>query len=175
MPYNEIAVDAASNRNSGVQYDAGGNLENGGLHTYTYNAENEINQVDGAGSFVYDAGGRRVIKNGTVYIYDDAGQVIAEYPNGAAPGSPSVEYAGQLASFASGATTYYYSDHLSIRAMANSAGAVVGGQTQFPFGELITGLQTGTNTKWQFTSYERAPAAGESGLDYAQARFYSSR
>lgn len=174
MPFSEISVDPASNRITGLQYDAAGNVTNDGLHAYAYNAYNEITQVDGAGSFVYDAGGRRVKKNGTVYIYDDS-HVIAEYPNGAAPSSPSVEYIAGLASFAGGATMYYYSDHLSIRALADASGNVTGRQTQFPFGEMVTGLQTGTTTKWQFTGYEGDRAAGESGLDYAQARFYGSR
>jgi RHS repeat-associated protein len=31
------------------------------------------------------------------------------------------------------------------------------------------------STKWAFTNYERDNAAGDSGLDYAYARFYSSR
>lgn len=172
MPFSETTVDPSSNRIVGLQYGAAGNLTNDGAHAYTYNAANEITQVDSAGSFVYDAGGRRVIKNGTVYIYE-AGQVIAEYPNGAAPGSPSVEYVGKLASFASGATTYYYSDLLSIRALANTSGSVTGTQTHFPLGEMLS--QSGTATKWQFTSYERDMATGDSGLDYGQARFYSSR
>jgi RHS repeat-associated protein len=174
MPFSEITVDPASNRIVGVQYDAAGNVTNDGLHSYAYNADNQITKVDGAGSYVYDAGGRRVIKNGTVYIYEGA-NVIAEYPNGAAPGSPSVEYVSSVASFAGGATTYYYSDHLSVRALADAAGNVTGRQAQFPFGELMTGLQTGASTKWQFTSYERDLAPGDSGLDYAQARFYGSR
>ncbi|MGH9565365.1 MAG: RHS repeat-associated core domain-containing protein, partial [Candidatus Angelobacter sp.] len=42
----------------------------------------------------------------------------------------------------------------------------------FPFGE--TWYETGTTDKWKFTSYERDSAAGESGLDYAMFRYYSS-
>jgi RHS repeat-associated protein len=174
MPFSEVSVDPASNRINGVQYDAAGNVTNDGVHSYTFNANNQITQVDGAGSFVYDGGERRVIKNGTVYIYEGR-QVIAEYPNGAVPGSPSVEYVGNVASFAGGVTTYYFSDHQSIRALANAAGSVTGSQTQFPFGEMVTGLQTGTPTKWQFTTYEGDRGSGESGLDNAQARYYTSR
>jgi RHS repeat-associated protein len=174
MPFSEISVDPTTNHIIGLQYDASGNMTNDGAHAYTFNAENQIKQVDAAGSYVYDAGGHRTIKNGTVYIYD-RGQVIAEYPNGAAPGSPSVEYVGKLASFAGGGTTYYYSDRLSIRALADASGNVTGRQSHYPFGELITGLQTGAATKWQFTTYERDLAAGDSGLDYANARFYGNR
>jgi RHS repeat-associated protein len=174
MPFSEITIDSPSNRINGVQYDNAGNITSDGLHSYTYNAENKIVQVDGAGSFLYDSEGHRVQKNGAIYIYEGS-QVIAEYPSGAAPGSPSVEYLGKLASFAGGITTYYYSDQLSIRALADGSGNVVGRLTQYPFGELLPGLQTGTTTKWQFTTYERDLAPGDSGLDYAQARFYTSR
>ncbi len=174
MPFSEISVDPASNRIAGVLYDAAGNVLNDGLHNYTLNANNQITQVDGAGNYAYDASGHRVKKNGTVYIYEGS-QVIAEYPNGAEPSSPGVEYVGKLASFAGGVTTYYYSDHLSIRALANVSGMVTGTQTQYPFGEVAAGIQTGIVTKWQFTSYERDLATGDSGLDYAQARFYASR
>jgi RHS repeat-associated protein len=174
QPFNEVAVDPTSNRVIGLSYDADGDVINDGAHNYAYNANGQIAQVDGAGSFAYDAGGHRVLKNGTVYIYQEA-QVIAEYAYGAAPGSPNVEYVGKLASFANGVTTYYYSDLLSIRSMADVSGHITGKQSDFPFGELVTGLQTGASTKWQFTSYESDTASGDSGLDYAQARFYASR
>jgi RHS repeat-associated protein len=178
MPFNEVLVDPTTNRITALQYDAAGNVTNDGLHSYAYDAENKITHVDGAGSFVYDAGGLRVKKNGTLYIYDGS-HVIAEYPIGVASASPSVEYlygnGKLLASFASGVTTYYYSDHLSIRALADASGTVVGRQSQYPYGELVSGLQTGTTTKWDFTNYERDLAVGDSGLDNAKARYYANR
>lgn len=174
LPFNEATADPVSNRITNMQYDAAGNLANDGLHAYTYNAENQITQVDGAGAFVYNSGGRRVKKNGTIYVYD-RGQVIAEYANGSAANSPTVEYVGQIARFAGGVTTFYYPDKLSIRALANISGQVTGKQAQFPYGEIVIGLQSGVSTKSQFTSYERDTVAGDSGLDYALARFYDSR
>jgi RHS repeat-associated protein len=42
----------------------------------------------------------------------------------------------------------------------------------FPYGE--TWYETGTIDKWKFTSYERDTAAGETGLDYADFRYYAS-
>ena len=113
----------------------------------------------------------RVKKGATVYIYE-GGHVIAEYANGAAATSPTVEYVGGLASFAGGATTYFYQDHLSNRFLGNSSGTVTGSLSQFPFGETTSGSVA---TKWDFTNYERDNASGDSGLDYAYARFYSSR
>ncbi|MGH9567896.1 MAG: RHS repeat domain-containing protein, partial [Candidatus Angelobacter sp.] len=55
-------------------------------------------------------------------------------------------------------------------AETDSAGNVVRRFGQFPFGEVW--YETGTTDKWKFTGCERDSAAGESGLDYASARFY---
>jgi hypothetical protein len=57
-----------------------------------------------------------------VSIYSGS-SVIADYDNGAAPGSPSREYVyngagdktGLLAMFSGGTTTYYHQDHLGVR------------------------------------------------------------
>jgi RHS repeat-associated protein len=172
MPLNEVAVDPTTNRISGFQYDAAGNATNDGLHSYGYDAENRLTKIDGgAETFVYDASGMRVKKNATVYIYE-SGHVIAEYANGAPANSPTAEYAGRFASFSGGTTTYFYHDHLSNRFLANSSGTVTGTLAQFPFGEITSGSFP---TKWAFTNYERDNAAGDSGLDYAYARFYSNR
>jgi RHS repeat-associated protein len=172
MPLNEVAVDPTTNRISGLQYDAAGNLTNDGLHSYGYDAENRMITIDGgAETFVYDGASMRVKKGTTVYIYE-GGHVIAEYANGAPASFPTVEYVGRIASFSGTTPTYFYRDHLSNRFFANSSGTVTATLSQFPFGELTSGS---ASTKWAFTNYERDNAAGDSGLDYAYARFYSSR
>lgn len=171
-PLSELNIDPTTNRilSGGFSYDANGNVLTDGLHTYTYDAENRIVSVDGAANtYAYDVGGARVRKNGTLYIYSGP-KVIAEYANGAAATSPNVEYVylkDQLvAKIASGATTYFYGDHLSTRSEADNTGAVVRTYGHFPFGE--TWYETGAAEKWKFTTYEYD---SESGLDYAQARF----
>lgn len=172
MPVSEVAVDPTTNQISGYQYDAAGNLTNDGLHSYGYDAENRLTTVDGSTqNFVYDASGMRVKKGTTVYIYDGR-QVIAEYANGAAASSPTVEYVGDVASFSGTTTTYFYKDHLSNRFLADASGTVTTSLSQFPFGETTSGSSA---TKWAFTNYERDNASSGSGLDYAYARFYSSR
>lgn len=47
-----------------------------------------------------------------------------------------------------------------------------GTQGHYPFGEWYA---TGDTSKFRFTSYERDPAPGESGNDYAIARYYINR
>jgi len=75
-----LTFSGNNNRMDGYSYDAAGNLLNDGAHSYTYDAENRIQQVDASttASYVYDASGRRVRKttsSGSVdYLYDLAGQ-----------------------------------------------------------------------------------------------------
>jgi len=67
--------------------------------------------------------------------------------------------------------SFNFADHLSTRVSADLNGVPNRTYGHFPFGE--TWYQTGTSNKWDFTSYERD--LNSSGLDYANARFYSSR
>jgi RHS repeat-associated protein len=109
----------------------------------------------------------------TVYIFSGS-KVIAEYDNGAAPGSPSREYiysgASLLAKIEGGASTYYHPDHLSNRVLTDSSGNLLGQRGNYPFGD--TWYESGTTTKLKFTSYERD---SESTNDYAMARSYINR
>ena len=175
QPFNRVLVDPATNHitSGGVTYDNAGNVTNDGAHRYAWDAENRLTGVDGAANvFGYDAAGLRVTKPGTVYIYSGR-DLIAEYASGAAAGSPRVEYihaAGQLAaSISNGVFTYYYADTLSNRLGADASGTVNRTYGHFPFGE--DWYETGAASKWKFTTYERD--TDSTGLDYAQARFFS--
>ncbi len=70
---------------TGVTYDAAGDTTGDGTHTYTYDAEGRVSQVDGGttASYLYDAEGRRVRKttsSGNVdFTYDLAGHEIAQF------------------------------------------------------------------------------------------------
>jgi hypothetical protein len=54
------SADIDNHLGAPYQYDAAGNLTNDGAHTYTYDAENRITQVDGGStaSYVYNGGER---------------------------------------------------------------------------------------------------------------------
>lgn len=147
-------------------------------HTYTYNGANQITGVDGTNNtYAYDADGRRVSKiqgtNSNIYVYS-GGQPIAEYANGAAANSPSVEYVyaggSRVASITSGAITYALDDQLSTRLEVDSSATTIRTFGHFPFGE--TWYEPQASSKWKFTSYERD---SESGLDYADARYEASQ
>jgi RHS repeat-associated protein len=183
MPGNSVTVSTSSNHisSSGVTYDNAGNTVADGVNYYTFDAENRLvatSPVVGLGgpaaNFSYGPDGARVNNNGTYVIYA-GGQPIAEYANGAASGSPTAEYinvnGNQVASIVGGALSFNFADHLSTRVSADLNGVPNRTYGHFPFGE--TWYQTGTSNKWDFTSYERD--LNSSGLDYANARFYSSR
>jgi RHS repeat-associated protein len=180
-----VTVDVTTNRlvqttGTTYAYDANGNMTSDNLNAIVYDAENHSVSSSGSlgsGTYTYDGNGLRVKKvsgsTTTVYIFS-GNKEIAEYNNGAAPSSPSKEfiYAGSrlVANIVSGTTTYFHQDHLSNRLLTDVNGNVVTQRGHFPFGEVW--YETGTVTKWKFTSYERD---AESGNDYAIARNYVSR
>ncbi len=111
---------------------------------------------------------KKIARSTTVHILP-GGKVIAEYEDGAAPGSPTREYVYSgsplLATIEGGTTKYHHPDHLSARVTTDAAGNSIGEQGHYPFGEQW--YSTGFTPKQKFTSYERD---GESGLDYAMFR-----
>jgi RHS repeat-associated protein len=131
---------------------------------------------------------KKTLGEATRFAYGVGGQLLAEYD--AATGALRKQNAygpgGLLASvvpnaLAGAGTRYVTADHLgSPRAVTNSAGAVVARHDYKPFGEEVaagTGGRTAAqgyvadNVRQKFTGYERD---GETGLDFAQARYYAS-
>jgi len=164
--------------NAGIQYDAAGNMVNDGSHSYTYDAENRITQVDGGttATYVYDANGQRVRKlSGGVkidYAYDSAGNVSGELWT--PPGYFTVGYIylnRQLVAEYKDSTTYFvHKDHLgSTRLLTRLDQTVCDSMDYLPFGEQIAG---GACTSHKFTGKERD---SESGLDNFGARYDSSQ
>jgi RHS repeat-associated protein len=163
---------------------------NDGINTLTYDAENcllsNTNSSTGTTNYTCDATGVRVkkaLQGGatTVYIFD--GDLdIAEYNNGAAPGSPSREflYAGSdlVASITGSNTIYHHKDHLSVRLYTDGTpgsptyGQVTAQQATYPYGESWYSTGAGAPDQFVFTSYQRD---SESGNDYAMARYYIDR
>jgi RHS repeat-associated protein len=172
---------ALTNRQDSMCFDANGNLQAETespcpAPTYVYDGENRLVNYQSA-SYMYDFSGNRVEKQygGTTTIYIFSGsKVLAEYDNGASVTSPSREYiysgATLLAEIQSGVTTYFNADQLSTRLVTDLNGNVLGQRGHYPFGE--TWYETGTITKWKFTSYERD---AESANDYAIARSFVNR
>jgi YD repeat-containing protein len=150
----------------GYYYDSAGNMTGDGVHSYTYDAESRLTQVDGGStaSYVYDANGRRVRKTTssgwTEYLYGTDGRVQAEY-NGTTWPVQYVYGDGKLvAEYTNGTTQFILSDHLgSTRLVTGMSQQVLDSMDYYPYGLQSAGASTTTH---KFTGKERD---AESGLD----------
>ena len=120
---------------------------------------------------IYDGDGKRIKKvtanETTVFVYS-VGKLVAEYSNDLAP---------------TASTKYVATDTLgSIRAISDQSGNIISRRDFMPFGEeMYAGTPNrdasqkystdGDNVRQKFTGYERDK---ETGLDFAEARYYKS-
>ncbi|MGH9739305.1 MAG: RHS repeat-associated core domain-containing protein [Candidatus Acidiferrales bacterium] len=171
------------------QYDAAGNLTWDGVHTYYYDAEDRIIQVDGTkgtcstatACYLYDAQGRRTQKiigsNNMGYTYDLSGRVNSEWCepcNGWSGGAGDFVYLGGklIAEYADGTVYFTQTDHLgSTRILTGyPTPGVAACYDYYPFGEIISCGATGDQSQ-KFTDYLRD---SETNLDDANARYFAS-
>lgn len=168
-------ISTSTNRisQSGYNYDANGNVTvDGSGNQFSYDAENHQKEVkdssnNSLGTYIYDGDGRRVKKvagsETTIFVYDAGGQMVAEYSTVTAT-TPQVSYLTQ--------------DHLgSPRVITNENGAVTSRKDFSAFGEESTASQRSSSLGYQapnirkdYTGYEKD---AESGLEFAQARYYN--
>lgn len=181
------AIDTSDNRlSSGQGYsfdDAGNTTRDASDRKFTFDAENKQVKVEALtpgtdtvtgtiGEYFYDGDGKRVKKHvpstgeTTVFVYDAGGKLIEEYS--------TIVTSEQDATVA-----YLTNDHLgSPRINTDANGNVAARHDYHPFGEEIATPQRTTGLGYiddtvrkQFTGYERD---GETGLDFAQARYFAS-
>jgi RHS repeat-associated protein len=158
---------------TGFTYDLAGRMTSDGSNSYSWNAENQIKSAAGI-TYSYDGDGLRVMKSsGKIYWRDILGQTLAESDLAGNVLNEFIYFAGRRVAWRdSTANVYYYlADQLgSTRVVTLANGAVCYDADFYPYGgELIF-----TNTcqqNYKFTGYERD---GETGLDYAGLRYYSS-
>ncbi|HMU34919.1 MAG TPA: RHS repeat-associated core domain-containing protein [Pyrinomonadaceae bacterium] len=173
-------ISAATNRisESGYSYDANGSLtanaagerfgyDAEGHQTEFFNANNSGSTPDG--TYAYDGEGKRVKKETssetTIFVYDAAGKVVAEY-------STTLATVQQV--------SYLTQDHLgSPRVTTNENGEVTNRKDFAAFGEEVVSAQRVSGNKYastpdevrqDYTGYEKDE---ESGLEFAQARYYN--
>nr|WP_281292436.1 RHS repeat-associated core domain-containing protein [Terriglobus albidus] len=159
-----------------LAYDLNGNLTSDGLHTYSWNARNQLTSIDSGGSaaFAYDVFGRRATKSisgavSTSVLYDRWNPVQE-----ISGGSPTANLlTGGIDEYftrtdASG-TSNFLTDVLgSTIALTDASGTV---QTQYsydPFGNTTQSGVSSTNSL-AFTGREFDVA----GLYYFRARYYT--
>ncbi len=174
-PTNQIASVNNNGVISNYVYDAAGNVTNDGAHTYQYDGENRIVNVDGGSTatYAYDQLNRRykkvTIAATTHYIWQGS-KVIAEYDSNSGALTAEYVYSGSriIAKVVSGTTQYFLSDRLSARLVVDTNGNLSGRMAHLPFGEDFG--ESGTQEKHHLTSYERD---SEVGTDYALNRVSS--
>ncbi len=159
------------NRIAGTSYDVGGELGSDGWNGLRFDLEGRLRKsIPTSGtetSYEYDGEGRRVLKqtglSKTVFVYDAAGQLAAEYG-----GAVSVS-----------GTEYVHGDMLGSTRVVTD-GVNVGRRFDYwPFGGELTAGDTayrtvgfaGAGPAQRFTGKERD---GETGLDYFGARYLGS-
>ena len=172
-----------SNQPDGFCFDAAGNLLNDGQgHTYTYEAENRIIEVNGgqAARYTYDAGGQRIQKvtpSGTaVYLYDLVGHPITELDAFGAWTRGEVFAEGRhLATYGNGANGSSYliqADWLGTeRTRVLPTGDLFETCVSLPFGDGLSCNGSADPSPNHLTGKQRDT---ETNLDYFGARFYSS-
>jgi RHS repeat-associated protein len=199
-----VSVDGNNHiTTSGFGYDAAGNMTADAQPgvSYSFDAENRLVEAAGVTNgpycYAYDGLGLRVAKKsgantdcsgGTVvelYWRSISGDSLAETDGSGNTLNEYVFFTGRRVASrdGSGAIFYYFADQLgSTRTITTGSGT---GQTPgqlcydadfTPYGQEISytaRLQTtACPPNYKFTGYERDP---ETGLDYAFARYYSSR
>ena len=159
-----------------LAYDANGNLTNDGARTYTWNARNQLIDIQQGSQniahFEYDAIGRRKVRtegtNTTTYLYD--GQDAVQETRGASV-LGILTGLGIDERFARGEAnnrSYFLADALgSTRELMDSSGNVVQRYDYTPYGQAQASNANLVNP-YQYTGRE----LDDSGLYYYRARYY---
>jgi RHS repeat-associated protein len=187
LPANpQPTIDPTNNRfttGQGYVYDYQGNLiQDAQGRSFKFNGDDKQTEVRNTsnnqiiGEYFYDGDGARIKKvvGGvtTVFVYDAAGDLAAEYSSQAPPQQTST-------------TSYLTYDHLgSPRVITNQQGQVTSRRDFMPFGEelgvgvggrsesLKYSVTNADNIRQRFTGYEKDT---ETDLDFAQARMYQNK
>lgn len=175
---NRLSTDSASNS---YTYDAAGNMTAGAGQSYSYDGANRLKTASGGTSdYGYDGDGKRVKKTeGGTTVYYVSSTVMAQTAMEIT--STGIQrayvYSGNkmVAMLATDGQFYWFhSNHLNnSRAMTDANGNLTYKGQFDPYGAALTEWSSTGNANLnnkKFTGYER----DNSGLDYAQARMYSS-
>jgi len=170
-------ISTGNNRFStgqGYSYDSAGNVtQDAEARQFLYDAENHQKEVKDAGNnsigqYFYDGEGKRVKKisnaETVIFVYDGGGQLVAEY-------STALSQVPQV--------SYLTADVIgSPRIITDQNGNVTSRKDYTAFGEeTFTANRTQglgyqpDNLRQDYTGYQKDD---ESGLDFAQARYYNS-
>jgi RHS repeat-associated protein len=157
-------------------YDANGNLTSDGLHTYSWNARNQLVSIDsgGAATFAYDTFGRRITKNitgvtSTNFLYDGPNPI--QEISGGSPTANLIE--GGIDGYfvradANGTSSILTDGSGSTLALTDGSGTI---QTQYSYDPFGTTTASGSSTTNSFAYTGRESDAV--GLYFYRARYYN--
>jgi RHS repeat-associated protein len=169
--------------NSGYTYDPAGNMLNDTAHSYSYDAEGNLVQVDGGSTaqYVYDVFNRRIqvqtSSATTEYIYDYAGRRVSSWASPNTGNEGRIYWDGQLIAHRSlEALTYFdHEDTLGTqRIRTNYAGYVASSYLSLPWGDGYSATVNnfgGDQDNLHFAGLEHD---AESDTEHAQFRNYAS-
>jgi RHS repeat-associated protein len=154
-------------------------------HSYFYDAESRISQVDGTQGncstatvcYVYDGDGLRVKKSsGTLYWRSVWGDVLAESDSQGNITNEYVFFGGRrIARISSGTVNYIYSDALgTVHTITDATGNACYDASFTPYGQemLNPNISQTCSSNYKFTGDEYD---SETGLYYAKGRYYNPR
>ncbi|MFA5073202.1 MAG: RHS repeat-associated core domain-containing protein [Nitrospirota bacterium] len=169
----------ASANGKSYGYDNNGNTTEEAARAFTYNDNQRLIRVVGAGvtkgEYTYNGNDQRVKKIAnsvtTIFHYNQAGLIIAESNSSGTITAEYIYLNDQPLAKIEGTNTYYYhNDHLDTpQKMTNSAKTVVWAGDYKPFGETTITLSTITNNLRFPGQYFDA----ETGLNYNYYRDYN--
>jgi len=184
VPNTSFSFNAGTNQITGFTYDAVGNLLNDGVHTYQYDAENNLVSIDNGSTatYAYDALNRRV-KAATSnsidrYSLDLAGRRSITWQDGSNATVKLAQYYGDKGPVAFWASAdnhahFEHGDWLGTeRTRTDRNGNVEMTSASLPFGERVGGSGADLSPNhFALLDQDLAPSAG---LSHAGLREYSS-
>ncbi len=191
---NNPANPQNNNRMDGYSYDAAGNMTSDPNHTYFYDAENRLIQVDGTpgcsgatACYTYDALGRRVQKAASTtectsydspyvdYLYDLSGRPILFTTNGVNQCHDELYAGGRHLATYEGGTKFTHADWQGTERVRGYGTWIAETCTSNPFGDGLNCTVTDPGnpgaSPLHFTGKERDV---ESGLDNFGPRYLQS-
>ncbi len=169
---------------SGYAYDAAGNMTNDTFHSYTYDGEGNILQVDGGSTatYAYDVLNQRIhvqtASATTEFIHDFAGRRISSWLSPSNYGSEGrIYWSGQQVAYRStdGTTYFDHQDTLGTeRGRTNYAGSAGSTYVSMPWGDGYTATVYSSGADQDNEHFAGLERDAESGTEHAQFRNYTS-
>lgn len=179
-PINNQLTDKQGATVKSYQYDLAGNMLNDSLHTFSYDARNQLVAIAGIASYTYNGLGQRVSKNTnniqTHYVYDKNARLIGEYNATGQAIAETVYLFGQPIVVLKGTEAYnIHTDHLGTpRKISNQTANIIWQWQDKPFGDSnVNQDPDGDGVAFEYNlRFAGQYFDAETGLHYNYFRYY---